>query len=131
MPHRSRSIHRSRSRSRPSKSKDRLSQTSRKGWKKAKPQSVESRRKMYEKCGSRCFLGLTKARRSRDLRPSELKFPICRKDCKVDCRGLVAAKSRAGEWKYSTVYKKANAMINKGSCTIKSRSKSRSRSSRK
>ena len=108
MPHRSRS--------RPSKSKDRLSQTSRKGWKKAKPQSVGSRRKMYKKCGSRCF-----------LRPSELKFPICRKDCKVDCRGLVAAKSRAGEWKYSTVYKKANAMINKSSCTLKSRSKSRSK----
>jgi len=100
-PRTSRRIVRSRSRSRPSK-----------GWKQAKPKSVGARQALKEKCGSRCF-----------LLPSKLKFPICNKNCKVDCRGLVAAKSRAGEWKYRTVYKKANALINKGSCTIKSRSR--------
>lgn len=56
-----------------------------KGWGKEKPQLRSDRKKSYKNCGSRCF-----------LEPSQLKFPICSKgSCKVSCKGLSAAYSRA------------------------------------
>ena len=98
-------------------SRKRLSRRSKssatRGWGKKSPKLISQRRKMLEKCGSKCF-----------LLPSKLKFPICDKNtCKVNCKGVVAAKVRAGEWKYKGVQKKANRMINSRSCTLKSRSR--------
>lgn len=85
------------------------------GWGSRAPKLISERRKMMEKCGSKCF-----------LLPSKLKFPICDKNtCRVNCKGIVAAKVRSGEWKYKSVQKRANRMINSRTCTIKSRSKSR------
>ena len=106
---RSRSIKCSRTSSRSRKSPSR-------GWRKSKPKSIASKRDMLSKCGKKCF-----------LLPSKLKFPVCAKGtCKVDCRGLVAAKSRSGEWKYRGVYAKADRLIRSRGCTAKSRTKCRS-----
>jgi len=69
------------------------------GWKKQKP-SVHERTVMYKKCGKKCFLG------------SKKSFPICtRRTCRVNIRGVHSAFSRAREWKYRTVAKKAKALL--------------------
>ena len=98
-----------RSRSRRRSRRLRRSRSPAKGWKSSR--KVGSREKLYEKCGSKCF-----------LLPSERKFPVCKSNmCKVSCSGLVAAKSRAGEWKYRNVYNKADRLIRQKGCTMKSR----------
>jgi hypothetical protein len=93
------------------RSKRSLSQPAR-GWKKLKPNKTSERKSMLSRCGKKCF-----------LLPSQLKFPICSKgSCKINCKGLVAAKNRAAQWKYSSVLKKASKMIDKRGFTKKSRS---------
>ena len=50
-------------------------------WKKIKPKSNNSRRKLKDKFGSYCF-----------LEPKQLKYPICNQYTgKVSCKGLNAA----------------------------------------
>ena len=69
------------------------------GWKKQNP-SMHERTVMLKKCGKKCFLGLKKS------------FPICtRGTCRVNLRGVHSAFSRARQWKYTTVAKKAKAML--------------------
>ena len=47
------------------------------------------------------------------LIPSEMKFPICDKNCEIDCAGVHAAYVRAREWKYSDVAAKAEKILEK------------------
>ena len=98
---------RSRSRSR--------SQRLRQGWGVAAPRGMRERRSLARRCGAKkCF-----------LRPSNLGYPICsyRGGCKVDCRGLSAARYRAGQMGASSILAKAN----RKSCGL-SRMRSRRRS---
>ena len=58
-----------------------------KGWARAKPDTVAERKALARRCKGRCF-----------LLPEERKYPVCAKGsatCKPDCRGLLAAYSRA------------------------------------
>lgn len=76
-----------------------------KGWKEDSPRRGKERERLAEKCGDECF-----------LLPESLKFPICsklgiNKDCKVDSRGLVAAKIRAKQHGYQKVYKDADRLL--------------------
>lgn len=69
-----------------------------KGWKDAAPKRGAERHELKHKCGSTCF-----------LKPDSEGFPICAalrsgKGCKVDCRGIIAAKVRAGIWDYKDVH---------------------------
>lgn len=65
-----------------------------KKWIDLAPRTVEERRKVFEKCGSKCFLGLTKVTKTGK---KKYKYPVCQKnsDCKVSTQGLKAAKRRA------------------------------------
>jgi len=69
-----------------------------KGWKDAAPKRGAERKALKQKCGNECF-----------LKPESEGFPICAalksgKGCKVDCRGIIAAKVRAGIWDYKDVH---------------------------
>ena len=55
-----------------------------KRWSRIQP-GYKSRRLMYGKCGSKCFLGTRKS------------FPICRPNCQVDKGGVMSAYIRARE----------------------------------
>ena len=72
-----------------------------KGWSKISPKRGNQRQELYAKCGDSCF-----------LLPNELKFPICsnKNDCRINCSGLNAANTRAGQYKYSDVQKKAKKL---------------------
>lgn len=48
-----------------------------------------------------------------------MKFPVCRKDCSVDCKGLVAARIRARQWGYAEVDKKVTQYYKKHGCSKK------------
>lgn len=71
-------------------------------WKTSK--NTSSRRHLYNKCGSKCF-----------LLPSELKYPICNSQCHINKEGVHAAYVRAREWKNDAVAKKALHLLNGGS----------------
>lgn len=74
-----------------------------KGWKQESPKKKSTRKKILKKCGDKCF-----------LLPNSLKFPICPKNsCQISCKGLLAAKIRAKQWKYENVAKKAKKIYNK------------------
>lgn len=69
------------------------------GWSKQKP-GRHQRTVMRKKCGKKCFLG------------PGTSFPICKKKtCKVDKRGVHSAYMRARQWKYSTIAKRAKALL--------------------
>ena len=90
---------------------NRVNSSPTKGWKKSAPKLLSERRSLKKKCGTKCFLS-----------PKDLKFPICKKNsCKVDCKGLVAAKVRSNQFKYKSIAKRADSMIKKRKCTIKSK----------
>ena len=77
-------------------------------WATKKPEKKSQRTRVLETCGKSCFLV-----------PDELKFPICNKDappCEYNCRGLKAASSRAGEWKYTRVLEKSKALTARFGC---------------
>lgn len=59
-----------------------------KGWSKLAPKTVNERRALLRRCGRKAFLD-----------PDNLKYPIMAKSgpCVVNCKGLRAAKSRAGQ----------------------------------
>ena len=83
-----------------------------KGWKGAAPKRGTEREALKAKCGSECF-----------LKPDSNGFPICQKlrsgsnsSCKVDCRGIIAAKVRAGIWDYKDVQEAAEMLSKKYGC---------------
>ena len=69
-----------------------------KPWKELGPKSVGERRKVYEKCGLKCFLGKETTTKTGK---KKFKYPVCKKcvgnqcDCQVLAQGLQAAKRRA------------------------------------
>ena len=69
------------------------------GWAIDAPKRGTERHTLKEKCGNKCF-----------LLPETEAFPICPKcegdqcTCQIDCRGLMAAKARAHQWKYTDLY---------------------------
>jgi len=80
------------------------------GWGAAAPRRGRERKELKDKCGDECF-----------LRPDAMGFPVCPalregKGCKVDCRGIIAAKLRAGEWKYEHVREVADKLASKYGC---------------
>jgi hypothetical protein len=79
-------------------------------WKTTSPKNSIERKRMIDKCGQKCF-----------LLPNQLKFPICNDDCSYSCSGLVAAKVRAGQYKYDDVYRKADELLKLLKCTKKYR----------
>ena len=74
------------------------------GWHENAPLLTSERKTLKEKCGSKCFLN-----------PIENKFPICSKsiDCKKDCRGILSAKIRARQWKYTEIGNVADTLYQK------------------
>ena len=83
-----------------------------KGWKRAKPQRVGERKKVAQACGvKKCF-----------LRPSTRSYPICKKcggrscSCRPDCRGLLAAYSRAKANKAWRISAKALRLARRHGC---------------
>lgn len=80
------------------------------GWAAAAPQKGTERHQLKAKCGDTCF-----------LKPQAEGFPICaalreKQGCKVDCRGVTAARVRAAQWKYPTVYREAANLERKYGC---------------
>jgi hypothetical protein len=76
-------------------------------WGQVKPIRKGDRRAVLADCGESCF-----------LIPKDLKFPICKKTrpCEYSCRGLRAAKARAGEWKYTKVLERAKELSKRFDC---------------
>ena len=60
------------------------------------------RSEQLHKCGTKCY-----------LLSSELKFPVCNKNCSYSRAGIQAAFKRAREWKYEKVATKAKNLLNK------------------
>ena len=87
-------------------------------WAEKKPHTPAERRKLLETCGKDAF-----------LLPNSLKFPICNKietsktKCTYNCKGLKAASSRAGEWKYKNVLSFSKKLTDKLGCYKSSPSK--------
>ncbi len=83
-------------------------------WLEKKPHTPKQRKELMEKCKESCF-----------LLPEKKKFPICNKivprtkKCSYNCKGIKAAASRAGEWKYNNVLEKAKATATKLDCYVK------------
>jgi hypothetical protein len=69
------------------------------GWGEDAPKKGSERHQLHRECGDRCF-----------LIPETEGFPICPScregscQCKIDCRGLTAAKIRAHQYKYTELY---------------------------
>ena len=70
------------------------------------PKTKAQRQQLIQICGSTCF-----------LMPNELKFPVCTPDCKVSCKGLIAARVRARQWNYPEVDKKVSQYYKKANCS--------------
>ena len=83
-----------------------------KGWKNDSPKKGKQRKILFNKCGKGCL-----------LMPSRLGFPVCQKckmgicTCRADCRGILAAKIRASQWKHNIVKVKADALGKKSECS--------------
>lgn len=76
-----------------------------KGWHEASPKKGNERHQMKEDCGSKCF-----------LEPEREAYPICDKDCNVDCRGLHAAYARARQFGNQETANKAHDLLSKFNC---------------
>ncbi len=81
-----------------------------KGWKNDAPSRGSDRVALKAKCGSKCF-----------LKPSTNGFPVCKSlkkdgNCKIDCRGIIAAKIRSKEWSYVHVREIADKLGKKYNC---------------
>ena len=79
-----------------------------KNWSLLSPKKGNERNKMFQKCGSKCFLN-----------PTKKGFPICPYDrendepiCEVSCKGLMAAKKRSAQWKYKDIYNTSTELFN-------------------
>lgn len=81
------------------------------GWKLIAPKTSLDRRVLRERCGRKCFLDF-----------KTLGYPVCRDldesrgKCLVDCRGILAAKVRSGQFKNTEVYDKAQKLGSKKKC---------------
>jgi len=81
------------------------------GWRVAAPQRGPERHELRAQCGDVCF-----------LQPQREAFPICPKcrngvcTCKVDCRGVLAAKIRARQYKYQDVARAAEQIERRLGC---------------
>ena len=84
-----------------------------KGWGDAAPKRGKERGELKSKCGDQCF-----------LKPDSDGFPICaalrkgknKNNCKVDCRGIIAAQVRAGIWDYKDVHEVATKLKKEYGC---------------
>jgi hypothetical protein len=64
------------------------------GWVGMAPQRGRERHLLKKKCGDKCF-----------LIPESESFPICPKNsCQLSCQGLMSAKIRAHQYKYTSLY---------------------------
>ena len=77
-------------------------------WSEVAPKTKAQRQQLIQICGSTCF-----------LMPDKLKFPVCTPDCKVSCKGLIAARVRARQWNYPEVDKKVSTYYKKANCSKK------------
>lgn len=77
-------------------------------WSYLAPKTKAQRQELIQICGSSCF-----------LLPQQLKFPVCTPDCKVSCKGLIAARIRARQWNYPEVDKKVSQYYEKANCSKK------------
>lgn len=75
-------------------------------WSEVAPKTKAQRQQLIQICGSTCF-----------LMPDKLKFPVCTPDCKVSCKGLIAARVRARQWNYPEVDKKVSEYYKKANCS--------------
>jgi hypothetical protein len=77
-------------------------QQSKIGWSVRAPKTIRARRKMLDKCGTRCFLN-----------PEKLKFPVCADDgrCRLSRAGVIAAKKRAAQWGYTKQLAQATRLL--------------------
>lgn len=72
------------------------------GWAKLKPRNLIERKKMYNNCGKKCFLG------------NNLSYPICKRNsCNINKKGIHAAHIRASAHKNNRVVKKVLAYLKK------------------
>ena len=83
------------------------------GWSIMAPRGGKQREELYNKCGSKCFLGkITRGPKG----GFKAGFPICARcvEGKCDCRpvagGIVAARVRARQWGYPEVAKRAEQL---------------------
>ena len=77
-------------------------------WSEVAPKTKAQRQQLIQICGSSCF-----------LLPDQLKFPVCTSDCKVNCKGLIAARVRARQWNYPEVDKKVSQYYKEANCSKK------------
>ena len=75
-------------------------------WSEIAPKTKAQRQNLIQICGSTCF-----------LLPDQLKFPVCTPDCKVNCKGLIAARVRARQWNYPEVDKKVSQYYKEANCS--------------
>ncbi len=84
---------------RKSKRKSRQKSKRKRSWKKNAPRLRSQRKKLYKRCGRKCFLDA-----------ENLKFPICSKyarKCTISNIGLLSAYKRAMQYKYYDIAEKA------------------------
>ena len=80
------------------------------GWAAAAPQKGRERYELMRLCGAACF-----------LKPATREFPICsalreKQGCKVDCRGVTAARVRAAQYKHRVTEAKAKKLERRYKC---------------
>ena len=90
------------------------------GWSQKSPTRGEQRNLIKKKCGSKCF-----------LRPKDNGFPICTSNCLFNCSGLNAAKSRAGQYNYTSIENKAQQIALSNGCKWAKKSSGRNKKSPK
>lgn len=94
-------------------------------WKEISPRKGKERARIYQECdakGKQCFL------RPDSQNQGKSAFPICPAcrdpnvpcSCQPDCKGIVAAKVRARQWKYDEEAARANRLEAVYGCTLSS-----------
>lgn len=79
-----------------------------KGWGKAAPRTTWERRKLLDRCGRKAFLA-----------PDTLSYPVVAaksRTCRPDCRGLLAAKRRADQYRRPDLARKAQRLAKQARC---------------
>jgi hypothetical protein len=102
---RSRSGGKSKRGGRKSKGGGRSARCSARGWGKKSPRTRRERKRVYDKCGRKCFLG------------KDLSFPVCSKytrKCKRDRAGVCAARYRADQHDHKEIARKARRILDGG-----------------
>lgn len=79
-----------------------------KGWASRAPKTKGEREALYARCGAAAFLD-----------PANRAYPVMAKSgpCVVDCKGLRAAKSRAGQQHKRKLRAKADRLDSRASCS--------------